>query len=275
MPILQFNTQNIGQDGVIPRRVTLVSNDDYDTVTAAGYINAQAATLGLQLFPSDEVVMYYGNVAANDGEVGIFNPNIVGGVVTLVNVATSSEVIFPVSDGNLPVFQGTEGDIADSDIAAANVATAAFNFTSGHFVAGGGANKTLVDSGIALGNAVTAASAFAAAGNVVLAGGNNKTLEDSGISMIVGVDNWDGGGTTRVVSVPGCTAGSLVFANLMNHTNPAYVNADSATDTITLFFSANPGAGTQTSYLVFSGALALQSFLSKYASNDAELKETA
>jgi hypothetical protein len=92
-----------------------------------------------------------------------------------------------VSKINNTSFAGTNGDLvsfgaanvpADSGVVAANVVTAASNFTNADLVQAAGANKTTSDSGIATANVVTAASNYAS-GGLIYAAAANKTTTNS------------------------------------------------------------------------------------------------
>lgn len=116
MGILQFNSDTTGLVGdlVAPRRVTMVSTDDIATVTAAGYINAVVKS-GKQVYPTDVVeALYDFDPATNVGTFAIF---------TLLYDMTSGwtldlwenpgDVLLPVTDGNISIFNGTTGQIKD------------------------------------------------------------------------------------------------------------------------------------------------------------------
>jgi len=86
-----------------------------------------------------------------------------------------------VTSGNVASFNGTGGlIIQDSDIAAANLVTAASNY-SGNLVTGTNGAKTTSDSGIAPATVVTCASA-GTSGDLIQFAGANRTCSDSSIA---------------------------------------------------------------------------------------------
>ncbi len=91
MAILQITTEFAGQVGVIPRLVRVWSDDDYDTISAEGYLNA-AYALGITIQPTDFIFMTY------DGGFGTFNPEFSGQNITLKALPASGNV-----DGDLTV----------------------------------------------------------------------------------------------------------------------------------------------------------------------------
>ncbi len=202
MPITKYNTENIGQNGVEPRRVTITSTDNYATVTAAGYVT-QAQQASLQLTPSDEVLMYYGNTTGSNGSLGIFNPVFSDGIITLKDSSFTSSVTLPVVSGDFASFDGTTGKIKDayapSDDTKTIVAMADSVITSGNVAAfidnvgtvgnGGIAatniqNKTNIKAGILTQSSATNPQAFTIAG-LTTSSVVNPSLSESSLGKVI------------------------------------------------------------------------------------------
>lgn len=92
----------------------LFTTENYATITTAGFLNNIGGTSQLQV--TDIVVANYG------GLNGFFNVAIDSSkVITLSPLVSTGEVVLPVVSGNLAMFSGTAGAIADANIIAANV----------------------------------------------------------------------------------------------------------------------------------------------------------
>lgn len=116
MTILQITTDFAGQVGILPRLVRLLSDDDYDTITAAGYLNG-AAAMGVTILPSDFIFASY-----SDG-YGSFNPSFNGPEITLVPTPDNGGVSGGFAVGNLVMAENVDGTIEDAGIAAEDVLT--------------------------------------------------------------------------------------------------------------------------------------------------------
>ena len=74
---------------------------------------------------------------------------------------------------------------------------------------------------------------------------------DSGYKILSGVTTtYGGGGTSNAFTVPGMVAGSAVIATIATSSNAvSVVKAIPTTNTLTISFSADPGAGTTVNYI--------------------------
>lgn len=114
MSIIQVTTDFAGQTGVLPRLVRLLSSDDYDTVTAEGYLNSLAG-MGIQLLPSDFIFASY-----SDG-FGMFNPSFSANNITLVPTISTGNIDGPlVVHGNVQAGDDAEAGFFVSYPAVAN-----------------------------------------------------------------------------------------------------------------------------------------------------------
>lgn len=154
MGILQPPAPLAGQVGVIGALKYMTTTDNLATITAAGYLN----NLDLAVNPiaaSDVLAVTYSfNQQTQSGTFEFFTVSISHGVITLVAFANPGDVLLPVVAGNIPIFNGTTGQIKDSTVAFSNaVDTVSPLFhgtaTAGDFVTVNNANKTIQDSGAA------------------------------------------------------------------------------------------------------------------------------
>ncbi len=67
---------------------------------------------------------------------------------------------------------------------------------------------------------------------------------------------WGGGGTSHAFAVSGITASSIVTADILASTNSVSINSVvPSTNTLTITFSADPGAATSVQYIATASAL--------------------
>lgn len=122
MGIKAINVSSTGQIGIDPRRVTIITTDNLATVTAAGYLNLNNL-LGYTIYPTDVIEMWYGFVnSSNPGIFSIFTAVVAnGGQITLSLWDNPGNVLLPVVNGDVAIFNGTGGQIKDSNILGTNL----------------------------------------------------------------------------------------------------------------------------------------------------------
>jgi hypothetical protein len=121
MGLFSITTDVAGQVNVNPRRVKMISYDNYATISAAGYLSPELLG-GFAVYPTDIFDVIYNYVAGSPSS-GIYvelTPSFSNGVITLAPVSIS----LPVVSGDLASFSGTTGLLGDSGISAASVASA-------------------------------------------------------------------------------------------------------------------------------------------------------
>lgn len=118
MAIRQITTNFTGEVDVFPRLVRIDTDDSYSAVTAANYLK-NANKLGFTFYPSDLVELTYDNNVTK-----LFTLTITPTTITLVPLA--SNVTLPVTSGNIAMFSGTTGVLANGPVAANRVLTAGF-----------------------------------------------------------------------------------------------------------------------------------------------------
>jgi len=127
MSIINIQSIEVGQVGVSPRTVKMLSTDNLTTITTAGYIT-QSMNGGP--FSSKDIfeVIYGSDSNGLNGTYGVFTPSISNGTVTLVRDAggltpsDSSNTIVVTSPGSLTI-----GNILKSCDANGTLADAGYN----------------------------------------------------------------------------------------------------------------------------------------------------
>lgn len=113
MSIIAINTKTTGLVGeqIEPRRCTMITTDNLATITTAGYLNNQNVNNG-PILPTDVFeILYDFNTSTKQGTFGIFQVNYSNGNFTLNNWENPGNVLLPVTDGNVAIFNGTSGQI--------------------------------------------------------------------------------------------------------------------------------------------------------------------
>lgn len=262
---------------VTPRIVRITTTSTLAQVSTAGWYSNTPPN---QLQPSDQVEIAYAQ-GSSSAATAIFSVSIASGVVTL-SVAESS-VVTPtianhiatytnttgtlsedpataISGGNIQAgLSGTAGYLASFPTTAAN---GSFRFTAvgnaGNFIAtlspistlGQATVYTLPDVGAATGQVIAKTAAFVA-GNVIKASGTAGLVVDAGFALHAGTTAaYAGGGTSNAFVTTNMTSASIVTATILAQTNAAsIVKAVPGTNTLTVTFSADPGANTTVNWI--------------------------
>jgi hypothetical protein len=213
MGIVSLVTDLPGQIGDRPRRPKLLSSDTLTAVTTAGYLN-QYNLQGQVIYPTDVIDCWYGYVSASNPGTNItLVPSIANGVVSLLAQVSPGNVLLPVVSGDLAVFNGTTGQVADSSILATNL------------VVKNAVNTMAAGSSIVLAkvNGTEAANAVTASGVAGLLTTSSLTTAGAGSYAITWTNTF-------------ITATSVVLLTIAGGTN--------TTENITL--KVIPGAGSAT-----------------------------
>lgn len=221
MTILNINPDYTGQVGILPRTVKVICNDNYATITAAGYLNNSVQN-PYNYYTTDVFLISYASNA-----FGIFLPTFSGTTITLSPWVSSGNVTLPVVSGNFPKFSGTTGLMVDSLISPSD------------------ATKTKVASIAAATTANQVATFSDTAGTVQSSGTLLSSLQLSA-NLKAFVYSYAGGSATATVPLTGITTSSIAIADIATSTNPAVINNVKllAPNQITVVFSADPGAST-------------------------------
>jgi hypothetical protein len=118
MGIISSTFGLMGQDGITPRRVQLVTTDNLATITTAGYLTEQGVNPSF-IYPTDifDVIFNY-NVNTTVGSYIELLPTIVHGVITLN--AASSTVTLPTITDHIAVYSNTAGGLTEDAANAIN-----------------------------------------------------------------------------------------------------------------------------------------------------------
>jgi len=101
----------LGQDGVQPRRVQLVTTDNLATITKAGYLTEQGINPSF-IYPTDIFdTIYNYNVNTTVGTYIELLPTIFNGVITLN--AASSTIVIPTIANHIATYINTEGGLSE------------------------------------------------------------------------------------------------------------------------------------------------------------------
>lgn len=243
MGILSFSTTLPGQSGNfiggnVPRRISLTTTDNLATITTAGYLNNLVKASGNNIYPTDILDIWFNYVSnSSPGTYSAFTPSIANGVITLSEFVTPGDILLPVVNGNLAVFNGTSGQIKDANLAPG---TAAAKVAS---------DNTKPN--------VASVSAATIAGNFLKAADTAGTVADGGAAIHAGVTaTYAGGGTSNAFVTTNMTAASIVTASILTSTNSVSITKVlPGTNTLTVTFSADPGAGTTVNWISITPAI--------------------
>lgn len=115
---------------------------------------------------------------------------------------------------------------------------------------------SIPDSGSATANVAVAPSALVV-DNVLTARSTDGSIQDGGFAVLANTTAaYGGGGTSNAYTATGIGATSIVTATILAQTNTAsIVSAVPSADTLTVTFSADPGAATTVSWIAITPAV--------------------
>lgn len=89
-----------------------------------------------------------------------------------------------------------------------------------------------------------------------ISGANITLVPSAGAKVTTGTLSWGGGGASNAFSLPGLTTSSKIVTTITGSANTVSLDkAVKSTDTLTVTFSGDPGAGTTIDYIMTSAAL--------------------
>lgn len=260
MSILQATSGVTGLSGVIPNFIFLKTNDTLATVTTAGYLSK--AVHDNLLTVSEDCIAFVttsdkGSVQLAVSITGTI-PNLVYSLVTNPssggsfggNVQAGSSGV----SGDFISFPATASTGHLTVAAASNAGNTVNTITNASQAAA--RTFTIPDPANATANFVLAPAALVN-GNVVKASGTVGVVVDSGFSVKANTTAaYAGGGTSNAYAAAGLTATSIVVASILNSTNAVSITkVVPSSNTLTVSFSADPGAATTVSYIALSAAV--------------------
>ncbi len=232
MSLKQLVRVNVGEVGILPGTVKMVSTDSLATITTAGYLNGVNngnIVSGVQLSPTDVIECLYSfNDSTGSCSFTLLRPTFSNGVITL-NADAGSEGL---TSGH--IFVGNSANVA-TDVALSG-------------------DATLSNTGVLTiaANAITTTKILAA--NVTLAK-LAAGITPAYVSKFGGQAANGGGSPTIVLSVTGLTTSHVCLANVQASANAVSVQKVTPTsNTLTILLSGDPGAGTIISYQAFLAA---------------------
>ena len=282
MAITSITTNFAGQEGVSPQIVRIVCTDSYATITTAGYLDA-VSKAGFAISAQDIILIKYSTAT------GFFTVSISNGIITLAPMVSAGEVVLPVAVGHIAAFTDTAGAIGDDPATAINGGNiqAGLSGTAGYLasfpttaakgslrvtgVANTGDTITTIsnaamgqasvvsipDPAAATANFVVAPAALVT-NNLVKASGTAGLVVDAGARIIANTTaTYAGGGTSNAFTATGLTSSAKGTAVIRASTNSvAITKALPGTDTLTITFSADPGANTTVDYIYVTASQA-------------------
>lgn len=114
---LKITRVSVGQVGVLPGSVKMVTSANLTAITTAGFLNNFGNQLStIDLSPSDLIECLYDySELTGSGTFGEFTVSISNGVITLVGLTVFASVA-----GNVPIFDDTSGGLTDSGASLSN-----------------------------------------------------------------------------------------------------------------------------------------------------------
>lgn len=234
MGIINIQRISVGAVGVSPGVVALLTTDNLSTITAAGYIKNNSAAGTLSPLDVVQAIYSYPNSPGTNGTYGVFTVSVSSGTNTLTPWVDSGNVLLPVTSGDIPVFNGTSGQIKDSGAAMSNASntffsTSAGSLTSGNIAQLGDANGSIANGPVAANKVLTSSittpdvganliSFDITVGQAALASGGSVTLQTSSgskqykiraLQFNGGGTNFSGGGGDRLGQI---TDGTTVYS---------------------------------------------------------------
>jgi hypothetical protein len=251
MVIKSITTEFTGEVGALPRLVRIVVDDLPSVFMVPGYLNSVARN-GYPIYPTDFIHL----TSTADGSFNIYNPKISNGVISLL--PQTAQNITPGSTsfvGNLLKYIREDGATGDSGIPATSIPQFPGSSVVGNIPDFTNTTGGMQDSGIAIASLATYSGATVA-NNLVKATNTTGTIADLGARILSGTTTiYAGGGTSNAFTVSGLTASSHGSCILRTSTNVVAISAVPSTNTLTVTFASDPGAGTTLDYVYTTAGL--------------------
>lgn len=274
-------TQEQGYAGLAIKMPRIVTTSTLAQVVTAGwYNNYQVASGQPAVNPQDLMVICHdygtssqatdtfdvsiganGIVTLSLAESNVVLPTIANHIATYTNTSggLSEDAATAINGGNIQAgLSGTAGTLASFPSAASKgslkvvaVANTGDTVTTISNAAMGQASVVSIpDPAAATANFVVAPSALVS-GNVVKASGTAGLVVDAGFALHSGTTAaYAGGGTSNAFTTTNMTAASIVTAVILTSTNDVSITkAVPGTNTLTVTFSADPGANTTVNWI--------------------------
>ncbi len=288
MSLLQLVRVQLGEVGVVPGEVKMLTTDDLATITTQGYLNGAGTQVSLvQLSPLDIVeCMYSYNSSTGTASYVTLTVSVSGGLITLAPSTDLNSLlngrIFVGNASNVATAVLMSGDATLANTGALTIANSAITnvkvsasaaiaysklaaLTSGNILVGSVGNvatsvamsgdATIVASGALTiaANAVTTAKILDA--NVTLAK-LAAGITPSHVVKFAGQPTTVGGAAAEAFVVTGAAATDLAFVQIVNNgaANVTVLEAVVTLNTLTVTFSADPSNDVVINYQLLRAA---------------------
>ena len=290
MSILGITAQQpTGLTSVSPQVIYILTSSTYAQVTATGYLT-KAKQEGFT-FNEQQMALVY---TTDEGPVWLKvditygNASVLSTVVSLVQVSSPGDVVLPTIANHLMVSTDTVGTLGnltgtainDGPIQAGRSTISGYLSSFPAAAAKGSLRLTAVantgdtlvtisnalhgqasvysipDVGAATGQFLVKTAALVS-GNVVVASGTAGKVVDGGFAVKANTTAaYAGGGTSNAFTATGLAATSIVTASILASTNAvSIVKVVPGANTLTVDFSADPGAATTVSWIAITPAV--------------------
>lgn len=285
MSLLSLVRVSVGEVGIKPGSLKMVSTANLATITAAGYLNGVGQSSSLDIAPSDIIECLYSyNTSTDSGTFVLLAVSITNGVITLSagagSEALTSGHIFVGNASNIAADVAMTGDISITNagvtaIGAGKIVNAQINAAAAiaySKLASMATGSLLIgNAGVATATALSGDATIGATGVLTIANSAVTTakIADANVTLAklaagiapayvskFGGQQANGGGSATItITVTGLTTSHVCLANIQASTNAVTVQKVTPTNnTLTVLLSGDPGAATVIAYQCFLAA---------------------
>lgn len=290
MSISSINLSPVGLAGVAPNIIFINTNDTLAQIAATGYLNSWVHQ-NIPLSESDMVlVSTKTSPSAASTQTSWAGVSYSGGNWSLLPYVGPGSVTVPTIANHIATYTNTTGTLSEDATTAINAGNlqAGLSGTAGyvssfpgtaakgslHLTAVANTGDTITTiSNVAMGQAstisipdpgntaarflVSATATPFTTGHFAVASGTGGLMVDSGAKILSGTTpSYAGGSTSNAFSVAGLSSAAVGSAVIRTSTNAVSIaKAVPGTNTLTITFSADPGANTTVDYLYTTAGL--------------------
>lgn len=290
MGINSIQIGQVGLEGVSPRICYMDTTDTIATIITAGYLNKAVANgnqfrvgdmvlVTSQASPGAALAVGWYEVTYSSPNWSLTSNNGTPGSVTLPTITNhiaiytgtggtlSEDASTAINGGNIQAgLSGTAGYLASFPSTASKgsfrvtaVANTGDTLTTLSNVAMGQASViSIPDPANAVGRLLVAATATPfTSGNLVKSSGTGGLVVDAGFAVLAKTTaSYAGGGTSNAFTATGLLSTSIVTASILTSTNSVSITkVVPSSNTLTVTFSADPGASTTVNYIAITPAV--------------------
>ena len=113
MPILNVQPNQIGQAGVFPAMIFILTNDTLAEVTAAGYLNGIVSKFGIPLSEADVALVASKTIQIFMTQVGWFPHVKSGGNWSLTGTTGEGNVVLPTIANHIATYTNALGTLSE------------------------------------------------------------------------------------------------------------------------------------------------------------------